>query len=295
MYPAVRDWVEERLWRQGWWIANPTVGSLRHRIRRFSLPDLIAELSAGQGQRRFIVDTRKVTTPYGFSFAEGGWHPYVVSLREAERSESVKYEESLLRTFHARFIPQTLQEALFEKADHLLTAELEQLPHSWPLIRDLWLLDNRAAEEYVAEARGMPPEMRSPHVGPVSLEAGIATYSRLMRAVESMRNHGYDPLRFDGTAIAGFDGFGADGYFLWRGNDYRFVLLHGHHRIAAAAFLGIERVHLRIRRRFVPLVSRSRLDDPRIAPWMGLKSKQLVFDSIFLGDGLSKAENWGLA
>ena len=295
MYLAVRDWVEQRLWRHGWWVANPTVGSPDHRIRRYRLPEPIGELSVGSEKRHFVVPTEKVTTPYGFSFARRGWHPYIACLDEHEQSGALGYDHSVLREFHERFAPESLYDAVSSSRDESATKGRESSPHSWPLLRDLWLLDEGAARRYAKEAHTLPPEQRSPHAGPFNVEAGRSTFARLIRVAESIREHGYHPARFDRDRIMGFDGYGADGYFLWDGEDFRFVLLHGHHRVSAAAFHGIEILFLSIRRRYVPVVAQDALHDDTIASWLETEERLGVFDAMFSADGLSKARTLGLA
>ena len=294
MYQAVRDWGERLLWRQGWWIANPTVGSHIHRIRRYSLPEAIAELTGSDG-RHFLVPTEKVLTPYGFGFAERSWHPYVACLREQEESGVPDYHRSVLREFHQRFAPESLQDVIRLARGDAWSSSHDPLPHSWPLLRDLWLLDEYSAQRYLSEAVALPPERRSPHAGPFTVEAGRSTFARLLTVAESIREHGYNPARFDRARTMGFDGYGADGYFLWDGGDFRFVLLHGHHRVAAAAFLGVETLQVSVRRRYVPVVSRGALESDSVASWLDPEERLEMFGAIFGGDGQSKARTLGLA
>jgi hypothetical protein len=295
MYQAIRDWGERLLWRQGRWIVNPTIGSHIHRIRRYRLPEPIAELMAGSQGRHFVVPIEKVLTPYGFGFAKRGWHPYVACLREQEESGTSDYHRSVLHEFHQRFTPETLQDAILSLGGGAWTSSHVPLPHSWPLLRDLWLLDEDAAQRYLSEAVALPPEKRSPHSGPFTVVAGRSTFARLLTVAESMREHGYDPARFDRARTMGFDGYGADGYFLWDGGDFRFVLLHGHHRVAAAAFLGVKTLQVSVRRRYVPVVSRDAFESDSVASWLDPEERLEVFGAIFGGDGLSKARTLGLA
>jgi hypothetical protein len=286
---SAKSALEEMLWRQGLWVRNYPRSPLHQRVAWFDLPAPLTELRLeGRSPRWFELSPEKITTPYGFSFAERGWHPYVASLREPDQG----YDKSVLARFHQLFTPTNLAEAITPDPASRPVG-LERIPHSWALVRDLWILDTRTANTIRDRSAAMAPETTSPHVGPVQSDEGYRTYSRLLSVCESMSTRGYAPHQFDNHPVADFDGFPADGYFLWRDNDYRFVLLHGHHRVAAATYLGVDRVLVSVRRRYAPVIDGSTLISSRYS-WLPSESQHIIFDSLFGEDGARKARHWDL-
>jgi hypothetical protein len=282
---------EDWLWDRGVWAERSSRGT-RSRLHRFRLPaGLVSDSSTRH--RALRLPTDRITTPYGFSFAPDGWHPYVATLRAVVETGPTDYRDSILGRFHTRFLPQDLGQAL-GSGPRMLEPALAAIPHSWPLLRDLWMLDTSRLEELTTAARRAAPTARSPHVGPLTIEDGTDTYQRLLRVHASMKTHGYTPDRFDGSTDTGFDGYQLDGYFLEHDGDFRFVVLHGHHRVGAAACLGIEHLDVVIRRRYIPVV---RPDDlPRIAVGTGIpvNALRVAFTQLFEGTGTVKRDAWGL-
>ena len=287
----LRDGAERALFARGIWIRNPDES--RHRsLERFDLPDRIARQRDSSDPYRFVVPTERITTPYGFSF--GGWHPYTETLAQAERTNDFSYDRSLLHRFHARFQPRSLADATLVRPDAPEVRSLADLPHSWEVLRDIWFLPRRKLTMRPTGDRIDDGLLRSPHVGPMPDGMARSTHARLIETYESILDHGYDPDRFDGARKSSFDGYAADGYFLWHRGSYRFVVLHGHHRIGAARHLGVEEVRVRIRRRYVPVVQEPDLERFHITSIVGVDAMQRVFLDLVSTDGWEKARRWGL-
>jgi hypothetical protein len=280
---------ERWLWGRGVWVERASRRP-HHRPRRFQLPAAVGG-STREGTFRIPLD--RITTPYGFSFAPDGWHPYAATLRSIEETGPVGYPHSLLRRFHESFQPGDVGQAVATTPEGA-HPQLACLPHYWPLLRDLWLLDPHRLRELVAAGRCTAATERSPHVGPFTVEEGAVTYERLLRVHASMREHGYAPERFDGDAGTGFDGYQLDGYFLEDRGDYRFVVLHGHHRLGAAACLGLGQLAVRVRRRYVPVVRPKDLPAFAVASGLPLDALRAVFAQLFETNGAAKRDAWGL-
>lgn len=256
------------------------------------MPPQIAALEIDGSPGSFIVPIDKLTTPYGFPFAPDGWHPYVKALLEYQRTGNSQYINSRLRRFHTLFQPQTLAEAVTAKPQQG-DADLHRIPHGWEIVRDFWILNAESLRRLSDQVTARPSRLRSPHVGPFNPQDGEATYKRLIDVYHSMREHGYAPATFDGTSEHGFDGYALDGYFLAEQGSYRFVVLHGHHRSAAAAIVGVPQLHAKVRRRYVPVVNRDRVK--RIAGALNMRTKAVndVFCDLLYGSGRAKAQEWG--
>jgi hypothetical protein len=76
------------------------------------------------------------------------------------------------------------------------------------------------------------------YFGPVSPRKGQIEYGRLCNVFESIKSNGF-------KRSPGWDG-DIGGFLLRRGDDYRFVISFGHHRLAAVAALGYETVPVKI-------------------------------------------------
>jgi hypothetical protein len=74
----------------------------QHRLHRVGpLPTPYADVHRSY-PTPFELDLARVTTPCGFSYAEGGWHPYVAALEEHLADPDLPYERSILARYYAR-------------------------------------------------------------------------------------------------------------------------------------------------------------------------------------------------
>jgi hypothetical protein len=254
---------EDRLWARRVWAERSSRGT-RNRLPRFRLPaGLVDNPSTRRRALRLPIDRN--TTPYGYSFASDGWRPHVTTLRPVAQSGSSDYGDSILGRMHARFRPPDLGRTLGSGPRRFRPA-LVAIPHSGPLTRDLWMLDGARLEELKTAARRAAPTARSAHVGTATINDGTDT---------------------------GFGGYQLDGYVLEHGGDFRFVVLHGHHRVGAAACLGIAHLDVVIRRRCIPA---ARPDDlPRIAIGSGIpvqRPPRRVHAAV-RGERYGQARCWG--
>lgn len=285
--------VELALWRRGIWIRNLPRRPLYRRVGTFGLPSTISSLRVGEYPRRFAVPPEKVVTPFGFGFGSHGWHPYIHTLNQIDNEGTVPYEQSALARFYTRYQPTSLADALAVRPEEACE-ELRGLPSAWPILRDIWLMGPSDLAAACRRAHATTLTQRNAHIGPMSDEGGRRHYERLIDVYASLRQHGYDPLRFD-YQHANYPGQGeANGYFLWDGADYRFVVLHGHHRLAAAAHLREAVLHVCIRRRYIPVIELDRLSARAFAPWASTALAQLLFSRLFTSDGAQKCREWRL-
>lgn len=114
------------------------------------------------------------------------------------------------------------------------------------------------------------------HFGPVDRKKGEVEFARLAHVAESIRKNGLtiDP--------AGFDNLRA--YLLLDGDDHRFRITQGHHRIAALVALGYSRVTLQLEFRNTVRRSEACWWPAVRQGWFTRKEAITVFDRIFQGE-----------
>ncbi len=193
----------------------------------------------------------------GMSFAKDGWHPLVEAAIEHVESGVQEYEGSFLEKYFATWQPRNAREALL--AGSAPPEALERFPsYLRPLPWRLETLEENAAfmarvieiENASFGAPGLPPSHGYGLHGPVSLDKGRLEYRRLVALVDSISKRGYSRSGGDVTIRV-----------LSRGKDFRFLVRHGHHRVAALVALGHE---------FVPVVPAELVDARYAAHWPGV-------------------------
>jgi hypothetical protein len=233
------------------------------------------------------VPLERIVSRVGFSHARDGWHPFVEAIREYEADRALRFEDSTLARLYERYRPANVHEVLL---DHLATP-LEPFC-DWPpvvnLVRWVWAHNRHSVARILRESDAAGPDRAWTHYGPHTREYGERELARIVSTYESIRGGGFDAAAYEARRM--------DGYFLTRGEEYRFVLLHGNHRVAALNVLGYEHVDVHARR-FHPAV----VDEGELQRWTvaggGLYSGELVtnlFDMLFTETGRKKARRHGL-
>jgi hypothetical protein len=260
---------------------------LRHaRLRRFHLPRAVATTEGSAGLDTFLVDVDRVVNRARFRYGSASWHPFVVALAEQRAQPGLPYTESVLARFYERFTPTTVHDVLLgDRAPRGAVAD-------WPavdLLLDVWSVTDRHVERVRARVAAGDERWPSQYLGPNIVLHGRDHLERVLVTYRSIKESGYRPGDFaDGVPTA---------YFLVDGEDYRVVVGHGNHRMAALTALGIERVPIRLRLPHPPVVARADLGRWTVAGG-GLYSAEeaiALFDSYFADDGLERARALGLA
>jgi hypothetical protein len=261
--------------------------STSFRIQRVTLPGGVRP-ACSRPDGTFLVDVARMTTDCGFSFAPGGWHPFVRTLEEYTRDPGLVYDASTLHRLHERFQPQSVQDLLLEE----ITTPVQPLSE-WPPIRRLfrrvWALTPWLAERELRTERARPGRGRTwLYFGPTPEDFRREEFDRLTGVYDNIRHHGYRAALAATSPI--------NGYFLKRGGDYRFVVLNGNHRVAVLAHLGIREVPVVIRVGHPSVVDEDRLDQWSLARG-GLYPRgvaALLFEKMFSETGCDKAARLGL-
>jgi hypothetical protein len=261
-------------------------GSLaHHRVRRVGpMPPEFRALRS-RPHREFTLNLDHVTTPTGFSYHPDGWHPYLACLEEQLAEPGLEYERSVLCDYFERFQPPTVQAALLENIQTPL-APLCDWPVLLQLFKHVWGLSPPQVRRLLAR----PAQAKGPRqqFGPVPPDTGRAHVRRLVSAYESLRDRGYDPDAYRDGALSG--------YFLARGDSYRFVVFHGNHRLAGMRLLGIDRVRAKLHPAHPPVVHEDHLErwTTQRGGLFELEVAQRLFDKLFTEQGRTKARNLGL-
>lgn len=184
------------------------------------------------------------------------FHPFVEVLKEYEKKNDLKYENSILKKFYDNFQPKNSEEAFFVKKGRA------------PGLRKGWTnrpWDNPREGRLVFVDKAVETRLGGNHFhGPNTEEFGESEFKRLVKVYNTMKNIGYYPEMFT-------DGY-ITGYLLLKENDYRFVVTEGQHRVAALAALGYNEIVCRFNQRDVY---------PQIVKFEGLKKWRQVANGFF--------------
>lgn len=228
----------------------------------------------------FNIPLEKVTTPVAFSYAADGWHPYRATLEQYVADRTLPYERSTLARYYETYRPNNVQQALL---DHI-TEPVEPLA-SWPpllyLFKHVWALHPARVRAILADPTRQKGGRQQ--FGPQDHRFGETQVARLLAVYDSVRTKGYRPHDYPSEPLMG--------YFLVRGDDYRFVAFYGNHRLPALRLLGVHEVVAVTDRTHPPVVEEAGLE--RLAREqdhpLSVEALQLVFDALFTETGTAKA------
>lgn len=190
-------------------------------LQRFAMPGMDNEAGV------FTIPVGKIVSPHGFSYGPQGWHYYTEFLRQYEADPAIRYETSVLKRYYDAFRPQTVGDIFLYDRPEPRNGVFDELPAL--LVRDFWRLDGSAEE-----ARSHLLEEETQLYGPISDIYGEEQFIRCINAHRLIKKHGYVPERFEDGYLGGF--------FLKSGDDYRFIVFAGKHRLAALSVLGYKEV-----------------------------------------------------
>ncbi|MDT8453025.1 MAG: hypothetical protein RQ936_09840 [Gammaproteobacteria bacterium] len=168
----------------------------------------------------------------GLSMAADGWHPFVEAAKEYLRTGEAKYEGSVLERYYKKWQPVNARDALIgiKNGTSLLEKNSPLLIHNLPwidvlpdaalakLCRIIDLENKWAGHSELTYLDGYGLQ------GPVSNKKAKIEYDRLLGVVDSIQKHGYKRGGDDITVQV-----------LKRGDNFRYLVLHGQHRVAVMA------------------------------------------------------------
>jgi hypothetical protein len=175
----------------------------------------------------------------GLTFASAGWHPFVAALQDRADGATGGYSGSVLEMFFDRWRPATAAEALIGVTPGRGNVLRSLPPYAPPLPWQAkppaeWVARVESIIHRQNRQNGWPNltiEGGFNHHGPVRREKGALEYRRLARVFESLRSSGYDRRHGDIKVTV-----------LRRKTAFKYLVMSGHHRAAAAAVLRYERI-----------------------------------------------------
>ncbi|MBE0494587.1 MAG: hypothetical protein IBX48_09635 [Thiomicrospira sp.] len=170
--------------------------------------------------------TNMLVMPGGHAFSNPN-HPFLKTLKEGHHS---------LFQFYSKLAPNNIAQlyGLEEKGELGESLEPWEIP---------WLLRKRQKPRGEA---GLTSEHGLSYYGPISEQKALLEYKRLTKVVKSISKQGYQMHK--GTI---------EGFFMRSGNDFRFFVLGGKHRVAAMVHLGYQTVPVRMRPSYPRVIDRS--------------------------------------
>lgn len=215
-----------------------------------------------ENQVTFKCPLEKCIIPNGLNHSAEGWHHLSAALQEYHRGDHRTFEGSILEKYYETWQPQNALEVLIGCDGPSALRELPPIIwQPWSMEdykqrlqnRDLHYYDNQSVRDYpggekfenllenvrksggslstYVKSRIGPYLSGHQHYGPVSRLKGELEYARLVHVYRSIREHGYQ-LDKGGILIRPIK----------RGDNYRFIIWEGNHRIAAMNALGYETI-----------------------------------------------------
>lgn len=182
----------------------------------------------------------------GCSLSAKAWHPFVAASKEYLDGHQKTYAGSTLERYYRRWQPSNALEALIAPIDEpsalsgLPAYTLHQPWHSSHPTERLAMMEQTIRDEnrWMGQSR-LDASYGYGLQGPISPEKANVEYARIAKVAESIRRYGFDRTRAeeDITVTA-----------VERDGQYRFCIVHGHHRAAALAALGHKQVPVRFTR-----------------------------------------------
>ena len=176
----------------------------------------------------FEVELDKCVDLYGAGYV-GDFQHFIEVLKEYQENRELEYEDSVLKAYYDRFQPKNMEEALF-----IQKGRAPRLGHGW--IGYPWDWDKSLKVVYTQSPQETRPGGNH-HFGPNTDQFGETEFKRLVPLYVILKEQGYHPELFA-------DGY-ISGYLLVKGDDYRFVVTEGQHRMACLAALGYEKIRCR--------------------------------------------------
>ena len=203
-------------------IRNSSKNILGYYIQKYDSVDFLESKNG-----IYEIPIEKCVSQHYFSYNVGGWHYYKAVVEEYAQNIDLVYLDSVLYQFYKKLTPQNLMQSLFDDKEIDSYGPLKALP---PVaVRNFWNLAGT-----VDQINNYLLSEESQLFGPISNIYGSEQFRRCIRAYELIKKHGYVPEKFHDGYISGF--------FIQKGEDYRFCVIAGKHRIASLSAFGQKKI-----------------------------------------------------
>ncbi len=243
--------------------------------------------------RSFYVPIEHCMTGYGFGYGPCAFNPFVEQIKAYEAGRERDPNGSTLERVVRGFRPETVAEAVFGRGADRLPPELRGAAITrMPFPRRRTPL--RVPGHPLPWTR--PSKLYPPDTSFRENWGNGAVGGHFRRTIEtyiSIRDHGYRPPEAHGRKITRAL---IAVVCLKRFEEARYIVISGHHRLAALAVLGRRRVPVALTTYHVPIA-----DYENRANWPVVRhgvydeeTAGLVAESFFQDDGRAKAQSFGL-
>lgn len=170
----------------------------------------------------FYIDSHITCDFFSASFTSN--HPYYETLLQYQKDTNLSYENSALRKYYDDFQPSSVDDIFHDGIYHRSTTS------SSGLYEYVLPWDNKVKRNKF--------DVPLPYSGPFGSKQGEKELLHLISVYNSIKKKGYVPDKWTNV----FQPSHIQGYFLRRNHNYRFIVLHGKHRMASLAALGNQRI-----------------------------------------------------
>lgn len=203
----------------------------------------------------FEVELSKCLDLYGSGYLDDAHH-FTEVLKQYEENNELEYNDSVLKAYYEQFQPKNLEEALFIEKGRAPLLNKGWIGYPWFWNKQMKVIFNKEHNE--TRPGGIH------HFGPNTEEFGAGELKRLIPLYKIFKEQGYQPELF-------FDGY-ISGHFLIKGDDYRFIVTEGQHRVACLAALGYDTIRCRFS---------SEPQYPKVVRWQDVKKWPQVANGVY--------------
>ena len=215
-----------------------------------------------------IVEISKCRSVLNFNFNHGRREiVYLQQIEQFKSLPSISFDKSVINEFYRRFQPLNYEQLLLDK-----TSDFKDLRKSiieYGVRRLPWL-------EYAKKKSG---NFQTPLIGPTDEGTAYDQYKRTLSAFVHMKEVGYHPEVYP-------DGYISGNLLVDEGDDYRFIVRLGNHRLSALSAVGVKDVEVKILIERDPVGGIVRLSDidswPQVRNgFFSKESAELIFKAFF--------------
>ena len=235
-------------------------------VRSIINTDYIGAIWCEKLQPIFEVDIDIMKDFFAYDFKQNGNHPFVKTLKQYDEKHSIKYEDTYLKKYYDQFQPSTTLEVF-----GLDNTSKKQYSNSKGLYEYTLPWDFNTKKN-INNTRLM-------YSGPMDIKRGNYELNRLIKVHNSIKKMGYNPQKTSNL----YNSNNIQGYFLRKENEYKFIVLHGKHRVSSLAVQGIKYIPVTFELGKPRVVNISDVDE-----WPQVKNKMinreeaiLIFNKFF--------------
>ena len=185
----------------------------------FYLGNIYRFLTQLKFQKEILVN--EVSTIFGASFGESGWHHIIKTLEEYDADPNINYKKTTLHLFLKKFTPGSI----CDFTNYSNNGNLPLFVYPWGTFKN-------------NEEKSEKNPINSRFCGPSEDNFIRHEFDRTISLYEKIKKEGYQPWAYGNTFIGGT-------FLINNRGERRFVVLQGNHRMAILAHLKHESIKVR--------------------------------------------------